>query len=72
MSISEVFPVVKNPPQIPITKSTTNRMNQIYDNRKYPCTICQKRFKASNHLREHMTLHSGELYIDLVMIMVQI
>ena len=65
MSISEIYQVIKTRPQIPITKSTSFKMsNQTYDSRKYPCPICQKRFKARNHLEEHMTLHSGELRVN--------
>ncbi|XP_070507930.1 zinc finger and BTB domain-containing protein 11-like [Chironomus tepperi] len=61
MSISEIFPESKNLSQIPITKSKTFKMsNQTYENRKFQCTICLKRFKASNHLKEHLTLHSDK------------
>ncbi|KAL7015731.1 hypothetical protein ACKWTF_016633 [Chironomus riparius] len=44
-----------------LSKSLLFKMsNPKYDNRKYPCTVCHKRFKAKNHLAEHMPLHSDK------------
>merc|ERR1739847_14422 len=28
--------------------------------RRYPCTMCGKRFKESTHLRKHLYTHTGE------------
>ncbi len=31
--------------------------------RRYPCTMCGKRFKESTHLRKHLYTHTGTSYI---------
>ena len=35
------------------------------DDRRYPCTMCGKRFKESTHLRKHLTTHTGKFLIIL-------
>ncbi len=33
--------------------------------RRYPCTMCGKRFKESTHLRKHLYTHTGTLLMNI-------
>ena len=34
--------------------------------RRYPCTMCEKRFKESTHLRKHLKTHTGKFLTILI------
>ena len=34
--------------------------------RRYPCTMCDKRFKESTHLRKHLRTHTGKFLTILI------
>ncbi|KAM8927505.1 zinc finger protein 865 [Pelodytes ibericus] len=40
-------------------KNYFRRLKYLID-RRFPCTICQKSFKQSSHLLQHMLVHTGE------------
>ncbi|XP_077313421.1 zinc finger protein 865 isoform X2 [Lithobates pipiens] len=40
-------------------KNYFRRLKYLID-RRFPCTVCQKSFKQSSHLMQHMLVHTGE------------